>query len=221
MRCNNCGWDNPGGIERCEKCNAPLKGSMVMHMNDVSNVQNDNLISETIKGSDPNLPYLDMPVVEEKEGKQQLSQNLKACPQCGYPVRSDVVKCPNCGKILEKSRGENKQPEQKKNISGTISPWDKPKYSKCFLKPIAREGEKEFQEIEFSGDEIELNRDNLEKDNMTITRKVQAVLKNIDGKWYIVDKSSLQTTFKLISEPVELKNGDIILMGDRKFEFIV
>lgn len=24
MRCNNCGWDNPEGIERCQKCNQPL-----------------------------------------------------------------------------------------------------------------------------------------------------------------------------------------------------
>ena len=25
MRCTNCGWDNPEGIEKCEKCNACVK----------------------------------------------------------------------------------------------------------------------------------------------------------------------------------------------------
>ncbi len=219
MRCNNCGWDNPGNLERCEKCNAPLKGSMVRHKNDVPNVQNGNPISGTVKGNDANLPYLDEPVVEKKEEKQQLNKNQKACIECGFPVHKDAVKCPQCGKILEKSKKENMPNEKKKKISGTVSPWDKPKYSQCFFKPIARDSEKEFQELEFSGDEVELNRDNLEKNNMTITSKVQALIKNIDGKWFIEDKSSLQTTFKLISEPVELKKGDIILIGDRKFEF--
>lgn len=26
MRCRNCGWDNPGVLTKCEKCNAPLEG---------------------------------------------------------------------------------------------------------------------------------------------------------------------------------------------------
>lgn len=25
MRCTNCGWDNPEGIERCQKCNQSLR----------------------------------------------------------------------------------------------------------------------------------------------------------------------------------------------------
>ena len=29
MRCKNCGWNNPAGNEKCEKCNAPLAGSMI------------------------------------------------------------------------------------------------------------------------------------------------------------------------------------------------
>ncbi len=24
MRCNNCGWDNPDSLDRCQKCNQPL-----------------------------------------------------------------------------------------------------------------------------------------------------------------------------------------------------
>jgi len=29
MRCNNCGWNNPQGNAKCEKCNVPLRGSMI------------------------------------------------------------------------------------------------------------------------------------------------------------------------------------------------
>ena len=25
MRCNNCGWENPDGSQKCEKCNAPFE----------------------------------------------------------------------------------------------------------------------------------------------------------------------------------------------------
>ena len=27
MRCKNCGWDNPDGCEKCEKCNSALDSS--------------------------------------------------------------------------------------------------------------------------------------------------------------------------------------------------
>lgn len=29
MRCRNCGWENDLGALKCDKCNAPLNGSMV------------------------------------------------------------------------------------------------------------------------------------------------------------------------------------------------
>ena len=29
MRCTNCGWENPEGAQRCEKCNSPLVGAPV------------------------------------------------------------------------------------------------------------------------------------------------------------------------------------------------
>ena len=220
MRCNNCGWDNPDNSQRCEKCNAPMKDSMVMPKSDASDTRSNTPISGTVKGGNASLPYLDNPVADQpNEERQKPDQGQSVCSKCGFPVHKDAVKCPQCGNILQAAKQENVPAEKKKKVAGTVSPWDKPKFSQCFFKPLARDGENEFQEIEFTGDEIELNRENLEQNNMTITSKVQAVLKNIDGKWFLVDKSALQTTFRLISEPYELKKGDIILMGDRKFEF--
>jgi hypothetical protein len=221
MRCNNCGWENPESLRRCEKCNAPLKGSMIQHNDAIPEVQNDQHIAGTVKGDLANLPFLDEPVSEPVEKKQQLSKNQIACSGCGYPVNKDAVKCPNCNKVLAFSGDAPVVAERKKVAPGTVNPWDKPKHANCYFKPLSREGEKEFRKLEFSGEDVELNRENLEENNMTITSKVQASLQNIDGKWYLVDKSQLQTTFKHISAPIELKKGDIVLMGDRKFEFDV
>lgn len=217
MRCNNCGWDNQDNMARCEKCNAPLKGSMVQHNGATPAEPSNEEIAGTVKGHDANLPYLDNPAMEQKEEKSGLNQD--SCLSCGYPVNKDAIKCPNCHKVLDHSYTGKADPIKKEMSSGTVSPWQQAKYSSCSFKPIARENEKDFQDLEFTGDEVILNRDNLEQDNMTITSKQQALLINKDGKWYIVDRSSMQTTFIHIKEPTELKDGDTLLFGDRKFEF--
>jgi predicted ATP-dependent serine protease len=28
MRCKNCGWENPNGLTKCEKCNTPVAGAV-------------------------------------------------------------------------------------------------------------------------------------------------------------------------------------------------
>jgi len=66
---------------------------------------------------------------------------------------------------------------------------------------------------------IELNRSNLDPGNSSITGKVQAELTYEDGTWRMKDRSELQTTFLLASTPTPLKDGDILLLGDRKFIF--
>jgi len=66
---------------------------------------------------------------------------------------------------------------------------------------------------------IELNRDNLEPDNNSITGKVQAELSYENETWLLKDRSDLQTTFLAVAENTPLKDGDIILFGDRKFIF--
>lgn len=65
-----------------------------------------------------------------------------------------------------------------------------------------------------------LNRANLDENNYTITSKVQAEVFFTNKKWHVVDKSEFKTTFVQACNPVELKDGDIVLMGDRKFIFM-
>ena len=64
-----------------------------------------------------------------------------------------------------------------------------------------------------------LNRENTDSLNQTITSHIQAIVKKEGDKWMITDHSVLHTTFVQASRPIELKNGDLILLGDQIFRF--
>lgn len=158
MRCKNCGWDNPDGSLKCQKCNAPLKGSMLY-----------------------------VPMTEQET-----------------PADAPVD-------------APEEAPEGAVSEAATVMPKRK---GKCTLTLLPEEGERiEAQTLSFEGKEVELNRANTEKDNNTITSKVQAVL-TFEGKhWYIQDKSTLKTTYVQAGSKIQLQPGDIVVLGDRRFEF--
>ena len=105
---------------------------------------------------------------------------------------------------------------------GTINPYmmnyqAEPSF---ILKPIQRMNErKPVENTEFEGSEVSLKRDNTEPGNPTISSKGQATVTHKDGHWYIEDKSEQKTTFVQASHLTELHDGDIILLGNRLFEF--
>jgi len=126
-------------------------------------------------------------------------------------------------------RGGNTVPDRgysRKPGAGTIDPYrvrlDTP--PSCRLKLVPRDGEAldaAATEKEFVAGEtpIVLNRTNLDQANNSITSKVQAELVFENGRWLLSDRSDLCTTFIRVGERTELKDGDIIIMGDRKFVF--
>jgi uncharacterized Zn finger protein (UPF0148 family) len=73
--------------------------------------------------------------------------------------------------------------------------------------------------LSFSGEKIILNRANTEPGNITITSKEQGLLSCENKRWFIEDLSELKTTYLYVSEKTELKSGDIIVLGDRRFLF--
>lgn len=196
MRCNNCGWENPDGNQKCEKCNAPLQGGGVS----APNARIESTVMEDTPFSKPKSPI----------------------------SRGDTI--PD-GTIpdLPKSTPNN-GPKPVGSTSGTINFWGPVgagtgapiSHIHCILKPVIFPGEDTRfapKPVEINGDYNELNRQSLDPDNKTITSKVQAILTNKDGKWYIQDQSTQQTTYVHAGEPIEVKTGDIILMGNRTFVF--
>lgn len=214
MRCNNCGWENPDTNTRCEKCNAPLSGG-------ASN--------QPAYAPQPAAPVLNKTVSEAVVFPEAGAPAANICPQCGYPMRAGVDICPNCGHgatAREAQAFQAPQPQaqvhqQPRAAQGTVNPWVQvAPQTKCTLTPVKQDSEAEAPAPQlFKGDSHELNRANLDAENMTITSKVQAVLSCEDGQWFIEDKSSQHTTFILANKKTALQDGDVILMGNRQFIF--
>lgn len=182
------------------------------------------------------------------DGNGQEVASNRPCPKCGYPVRPGTEKCPNCkfplnGNVQyseETGTGnyrrtrmddaDNRKPTRldtrRKSdglpYSGTVNPYmmNLEMEPSFMLKPLKRINERhELEELEFEGREVALNRDNTEPGNPSITSQQQAVISKIDGRWFIEDKSGQKTTFVQAASKIELHEGDLILLGNRLFEF--
>lgn len=212
MRCDNCGWDNAASRVKCEKCNTNL--SDTENSAPVS-AQEAEHVKKTVKGSQPSgNDYLDSPRESEEKGSNN-------CKTCGYPIITRVSRCPECGDALNINPGSNESPEPVRRIAGpkTIDPFRRPIQMKFTLHPQSGDDEKDLPEKCFSGNEVILNRDNLEEGNLTITGGSQAVITNQGGSWFIEDLSPRKTTFIHVNGSVKLQTGDVILLGNRRFIF--
>jgi len=109
-----------------------------------------------------------------------------------------------------------------RNVGGTINPWSRPQGNDgfCQLKRIPWQNENvNYDPISYSGNEIILNRANTDPNNNSITSKEQAVIVRDGDDWYLEDRSAQQTTLIRAGRPIKLEDGDIIVMGNRMFEF--
>jgi RNA polymerase subunit RPABC4/transcription elongation factor Spt4 len=233
MRCNNCGWDNPESRSNCEKCNSalshyskpkrqPAADPSLRKTENQANVENVRYVgAQTIydynacpECSYPLLPDISVcPNCGHNTGKDNAVREANICTKCNHPYQEGAYFCSQCG--YEVQKGSKLLSDRK-----TITPWDLPPANSCRIKLIPNDNENIPPSVlTFSGDSISLNRSNTDVNNITITSKEQAVLIYENNKWYIQDKSEQRTTFIHTKERVELKQGDIIMLGNRRFEF--
>lgn len=239
MRCKNCNWPNKPSETNCVKCGSPLtpEDDTDLSYGSSSYAEVDRGVNETIReedvfgsGSERHVHRREFAVETKEAGKQ--------CPKCGYPLRPGTEKCPNCKFQISgfdrSSYSQREEPKKKParrptrldsgggSCLGTINPYmmNMGIGHSFVLKPIKRTNERhELEELEFEGESVLLNRGNTEADNLSITSREQAIVTNENGHWYIEDKSEQKTTFVQASNRIELKEGDLILLGNRLFEF--
>ena len=211
MRCKNCGWKNSDTNSKCEKCNAALSSS----------IAGDSFDESPSEGFNPNTTIRENDIFPNANA----GHTGNTCSECGYPLKGNEKRCPNCNHALQNNDNVNQtKPDSNpkpKNKTDTLRWWEMPGNTpSCTLKILPRENEKvNPSEINYHGDEIILSRNNTEPDNQTITSKEQAVLFHENNKWYIRDRSALKTTYVHAGEKIELKAGDILILGNRRFEF--
>lgn len=214
MRCMNCGWENPENLAKCEKCNSPLGH------HPVSKPEPEPERDPILKGTISERQIFDESKIESRGSD---------CPECGYPLRPDMKLCPNCGYDLGKANKEGGLakvqmcPMEGQRYNATVNPWANPTAGKTFtLKPVAWDNEKnEPMELSFVGDSVQLNRENTDPFNNTITSKVQAEITYENGSWLLEDKSNQRTTFIQAGRKTVIENGTVIMLGNRKFIFKV
>lgn len=217
MRCTNCGWENPEGAQRCEKCNSPLVGAPVY---EPKAEEPQTKMKSTVR--EP---------LDSFELKQEKGHN---CPECGFPLREGTQRCPNCGKEFgAQAAGPAASPAGAPFVApapaagfankygATVNPWSNPNAGKVFkLQPIAWDNEPgELPAMTYTGTVVGLNRENTDPTNNSITSKTQAEITNENGKWFIEDKSTQQSTFVHAGRKMELVDGDVIILGNRRFVF--
>ncbi|MBD5239354.1 MAG: hypothetical protein HDS64_06240 [Bacteroidales bacterium] len=216
MRCKNCGWVNPDGQTQCEKCHAALSEAAAPHS--------------------PTTPVSDRMKSTIAEGvifpDSAAAGPNRTCPRCGYPVSEGSAVCPNCNHELQSAPtleqpavpAPQSAPRIQRAGMGTVmsGPVAGPQSGNrfCTLRPIAWEGEEvSYNPITYSGETIILNRANTDANNNSITSREQAILTFEDGEWFIENRSDLRTTFIRVNGKVKLTRGDIIVLGNREFEF--
>ena len=212
MRCTNCGWENPDGAQRCEKCNSPLVVAPAYEARPEEPGQN---VKSTVR---------------EVQEPIEIQSKENVCPDCGFPIREGATRCPNCGKEF---RVPAAAPQSAPFVApaaaagfaakydATVNPWSNPNAGKTFkLQPVAWDNEPgEIPAMTYTGAVVGLNRENTDPTNNSITSKTQAEITNENGKWFIQDKSAQQSTFVHAGRKIELADGDVIILGNRRFVF--
>ena len=230
MRCKNCGWDNPGGNSKCEKCNAPLSDYMPeQRAPNYGNTAEDYSPRATVVGG----------FTPPQDDFNPHSTAL-GCSQCGYPVRPADVGCPMCGFQMPGHRKAQeeavKEPEVVKKATpvGTIiqgvshakEEADKERKKLTgFLVSYSLSPNGEFFPL-YEGKNIigraETANIRIQNDTAISDRHLSILYRAVDRKFKFKDEQSSNGTFingELLDDG-ELKNLDMIRVGTTRLLFM-
>lgn len=222
MKCQFCNWDNPEGRTKCEKCDHELQPDAA---ESPSHVHDRPTTRKPADGSVSNLKK----TINENEFKrlrermnETVSEEKNMCPKCHLELEDG--ECPSCGYTQsnpdDKQKTENKMNVNKNKETQRWDPKTDVAKGRFVLTPLSgKTRQPESDPIIFAGTEIELNRENTDSDNSTITSKTQAIVSYENGKWAISDESELRSTFVQAARKIELESGDLILLGNQLYRF--
>lgn len=198
------------------------------------------VLESSVFGPSVEQPVQETPTVPENSCPKcgyPMRAGVAKCPNCNYSPSASVTPQPNNPgggyhrhptRMAQEPMEEPVLKQTRKVASGesvyrgTINPYmmNYQADPAFVLQPIQRMNErKPVEPAEFDGCEVKLNRENTEPSNPTISSKSQAVVIHQDGHWFIEDQSEQKTTFVQAAHKTELHDGDIILLGNRLFEF--
>lgn len=238
-KCLICGYVNQQNARTCVKCNNPLQQFVPpvveqepnLYDNNVHNetqldVRNSEVNRETILDSGDKNAKLRTTAKDNRSNREtgireEVTNNAQKC-KCGYPLRPGEVICPNCGtnnsNLLNVHREQQveipvvKQPNLAKTSSiESMNFGLKPNRFKLSLL-------KGKKSLLFEGN-TSLNRQNLDQNNQSISKDDHAIIDFKDNKWILRDVSSNGATFIQVTQPAEIKDKDLIMIGNVIYRF--
>ncbi len=222
MRCQFCGWDNPQGKDKCEKCNKPL----VSESNESKSRPAENSCADNHSRPTERQAANGFDLKKTVREGTVFVATPEECPKCGYKLEHGS--CPCCGYPNSEQSSQPSEPtpvseeiDKNSEVRKTIRPSRKEEMKYSFtLTPISEQNyQPEGEAIPFEGNCVSLNRENTAPENSTITSQEQACITFADGKWGIVDSSEFKTTFVQAARRIELQSGDLILLGNQLYCF--
>lgn len=158
--------------------------------------------------------------VEDDVVEAHKSRGMNKCQHCNNDVPVSYQYCPYCGNVMDAGTVIMSPERISSEIADTRKP--EPEVPHFRLTMIADEGETFSEDKavrEFEGECVMLNRANTDPGNRTITSKEQAVMVFKDGHWTILNHSQHNPTLVIANRDIELRSGDVIMLGDRRFRF--
>jgi len=193
MRCINCGWNNPDGLQRCQKCNQPLP---VLPK-----------VEEVSESSRPVKPVKDDPRFKstQRDVRATTVDDIKE------GMRSTVLN-------VNPTYDEAPEPEARHGVILEDEVREKPVREET--KEKSEEGFKLVpvdggDSIACVGSPFVVNRSVLP--GAAIDPEFQAELSVLDGCLFVEDKSQLCSTYILAKKKMAVERGDVLLMGGRRF----
>ena len=201
MRCDNCGWMNPEGIENCQKCNQKLKASYIEEVNHVD--------------------------VQEQAPATNSGSAVVNCEKCGREYSTQMPSCPHCGfsnpKYQECNDVNTQSLDMNKTVAFGIGNHSAPKAS-----PFAVHDKSELKKTMVAAD---LDFSQIPHDQAQKSEKQKLQQTVCDGISDISSfKYSLQSLDHGTQEPVTmtistssdicLKKGDMIFIAGMRYSVI-
>jgi len=235
MRCKNCGWDNPGGNSKCEKCNAQLTDYMAdQRIPQYGNAAEEYSPRATVVGG-----------FAPAQDEFNPQATARGCAQCGYPIRPTDAGCPMCGHQVtgfRKAPEIVKEPEVVKEpeivkpavpvgtiIQGVIHDREEAdkerKKLTGFLVTYSLSPNGEFFPL-FEGKNIigrsESANVSIQSDSGISDRHLSILYRAVDRKFKFKDEQSSNGTFinEQLLDDGELKNLDMIRVGTTRLLFM-
>lgn len=247
LRCSKCNADLTGSMGRSQEDSKNNEDKKNHHLDtdrddkDAKLVDRETLRDEDFsvlrKGKDNHAagccPHCNF--------KLRVDEDYEFCPSCGKSIKGDMGTtpkaqggdswvCPKCGNNMPKDYEFCPKCGQPKSgqASNTVNPYAF--LPKIALRPIdggpamGMTGTKDDNNTSgASAFKFLLNRGNVSPGDLSLSSKDHAHIvmrQGPDGKkWHIEDHSSNGCTFVAAKRPIELQDGDIIVLGNSRYEF--